>query len=139
MRKEAAVIFDIDGTLAKMGDRYPYDWERVGEDRVNVSVRHLLYMFQANGYEILLFSGRDSSCRKITEDWLARKNITYDLLLMRPEKDNRSDVEIKKEMLESVGDKYDTQYVVDDRLRVCRMWHKEGLTLLRVGDPDADF
>lgn len=28
---------------------------------------------------------------------------------------------------------------LDDRLRVCRMWHSLGLPVFRVGDPDADF
>ena len=35
-------IFDIDGTLATMGNRSPYDWSKVGVDTVNESVRDVL-------------------------------------------------------------------------------------------------
>ena len=37
-----AFIFDLDGTLALMGDRGPFHWDRVGEDKVNEPVRYIL-------------------------------------------------------------------------------------------------
>jgi predicted kinase len=33
-----ACIFDIDGSLSKMGDRSPYDWKKVGIDTLNEPV-----------------------------------------------------------------------------------------------------
>lgn len=136
---DSAVIFDIDGTLAILGDRSPYDWSSVFNDRINESVRELLYVFLDSDYKILIFSGRDSCCRHETEEWLTLHDIPYTDLLMRPEGDNRKDVEIKRELYDSVKDMYRIEYAVDDRPQVCRMWHSLGLCLLKVGDPDADF
>ena len=59
---------------------------------------------------------------------------------MRKAGDNRKDAIIKKELFdEHIRDKYYVDYIVDDRLQVCRLWYSLGLTILRVGDPDANF
>lgn len=134
-----AAIFDIDGTLAIMGNRSPYDWPKVGEDKRNPEVIELLYMMLEGGFAILLFSGRDSVCRPQTEKWLEENALPDSLLFMRPEGDTRKDVEVKREFYEEASKRYDIVYAVDDRLQVCRLWHELGLCLLRVGDPDADF
>lgn len=134
-----AAIFDIDGTLATMGARSPYDWEKVGMDTLNTRVADLARMMRVGGHKILVFSGRDSVCRKETEDWLTLNQIGYNRLYMRPQGDFRKDVEVKREFYEACKDEYDIRYAVDDRLQVCRLWHELGLCLLRVGDPEADF
>ena len=132
-----AIICDIDGTLALMSDRSPYDWKRVGEDSVNVPIAQIL---KTARQDIILLSGRDSICRDETIAWLEKHNINYDKLYMRPEGDNRKDVIIKKELFDNhVRDKFNVSFVLDDRLQVCQLWHSMGLTLLRVGDPDANF
>lgn len=134
-----AVIFDLDGTLALMSGRKPFDWPRVGEDTLNVPVAELLHMFQVNGYSILIFSGRDAVCRKQTEAWLNSHNISYDELHMRPKKDSRKDYVVKREFYDDCVQRYAIVYAVDDRPQVCRLWHKLGICLLKVGDPDLDF
>ncbi len=133
-----AALFDIDGTLAVMGKRSPSAWKEVGIDGVNAPVRDLLLMMQAD-YKILVFSGRDSICRSETEEWLALHGIRYSELHMRPEGDMRKDVEVKREFYDVCKERYDIIYAVDDRPQVCRLWHELGLTLLKVGDPDAEF
>lgn len=134
-----AVIFDVDGTLALLGDRGPFEWNRVGEDRLNEPVADLLHMFAASGYTILIFSGRDAVCRKQTEAWLKRYSITYSELHMRPKDDRRKDYAIKQEFYDDCSQRYSIIYAVDDRPQVCRLWHKLGICLLKVGDPDLDF
>jgi len=120
-----------------MSDRSPYDWKRVGEDSVNVPIAQIL---KTARQDIILLSGRDSICRDETIAWLEKHNINYDKLYMRPEGDNRKDVIIKKELFDNhVRDKFNVSFVLDDRLQVCQLWHSMGLTLLRVGDPDANF
>lgn len=134
-----AAIFDLDGTLALMRGRKPFDWHRVGEDALNAPVADLLRMFQASGYAILVFSGRDAVCRKQTEVWLGQHEITYDELYMRRKNDNRKDYVVKREFYNDCVERYSIVYAVDDRPQVCRLWHKLGICLLKVGDPDADF
>lgn len=139
--KRKAIIFDIDGTLAIRATgpdgRGPYDWDRVGEDTVNESVMTIANMLgfaagATDDYEVLFFSGRDERCTFQTNLWL-RHHYSYDYLLrMRPEKDNRPDYEVKREMLEWATEFYDIVAVFDDRNQVVDMWRDNGITCMQV-------
>lgn len=133
-----AIIVDIDGTLAKMNGRSPFDWSKIKEDTCNEVVKGIVNNYYP--HTVLIFSGRDSICRQDTIEWLADNDIRYTKLFMREEGNNEKDSIIKRRLFEeNVRGKYYVEYVLDDRLSVCRMWHQLGLQLLRVGDPDADF
>ena len=137
--KPKACIFDIDGTLALKGDRTHYDYTKVSGDITNKPIIELSEMFGYMYYTILVVSGRDSVCREDTQNWLLNNGVHFTELHMRPTGDNRNDTIIKEEIYNTLKDKYDIRYAVDDRLRVCRMWHEKGLCLLKVGDPDLEF
>ena len=58
--------------------------------------------------------------------------INYHQLYMRPAKDVRGDNEVKKEIFQnSIKDKFDILFVVDDRLSVVKMWRSIGLVCLQ--------
>lgn len=136
----SAIICDIDGTLALHVDRSPYDTEKCETDLVNTPIRHLVNTYVANGETLIVVSGRDELYRPHTERWLTNNGINWHLLFMRPRADRRNDNIVKQEIYEKfIRGQYNVRFVVDDRLRVVRMWHEQGLTVLRVGDPDADF
>lgn len=127
-----AVLCDIDGTLAIMGDRSPYDWSKVGVDTVNQDIRHLLIPL-AHDKDIILVSGRDESCREQTIAWLEENDVPYDKLIMRKEGDNRKDVIVKQEIyLDHIQGQYNVTAVFDDRDQVVDMWREQGLTCLQV-------
>jgi uncharacterized HAD superfamily protein len=133
--KSKAIIVDIDGTLAKMNGRSPFAWDRVGEDKVNEAVRKLINIYFLSGSGlVIIFSGRDSVCRDITVKWLEDNKINYDMLHMRPEGNNEKDSIIKRRMYdEYIADRYDIEFVVDDRDQVVEMWRKDlGLTCFQV-------
>ncbi|GAA4175916.1 AAA family ATPase [Gryllotalpicola koreensis] len=140
--KPKAYIFDIDGTLAMINPdnpRSPYDRERVSEDHVVTAVRRVLWQLEKTA-TILITSGRDEICRPATEEWLDNHHIPYTQLFMRAEGDTRKDHVVKLELFNKhIRHNYNVQGVFDDRLRVVRMWHRIGVPLFRVGDPDADF
>ena len=132
-------LFDIDGTLAKMFGRSPYAWSRVGEDSVVENVARVARIL-SDEHPIIIFSGRDEVCYPETEEWLARHNIPYKALHMRPRDTDHTDDVMKLELFDKhVRGKYNVLGVFDDRLRVCRMWERIGLTLFRVGPIDSDF
>lgn len=134
-----AIIVDIDGTLAHMNNRSPFDWQRVGEDTCDETIKNIVNNYSLSN-KVIVMSGRDSSCRELTEKWLVDNGIVFNELYMRSENDNRKDSIVKKELFDNnIKDKYFIEYVLDDRLQVCRMWFDMGLTLLRVGNPDSDF
>lgn len=141
---QRAVIFDIDGTLAIMGDRSPYDGAKVYLDSLNRDVHHALTAMWDLGAQIIIVSGRDEEYREVTEKWLADNGVEYDALYMRPTEPGpkREDSIIKYELFNQHirPEKYRILGVYDDRHRVLRMWRELGLTTFHVNGPDAgDF
>lgn len=135
------VIVDIDGTMALMGDRNPYDWQAVSQDQPNWPVVRLVQTLLAAGNRIIFLSGRDGSCMSATSAWLLRYiPAEYDkqwTLLMREEGDNRRDDIVKREIFDAeIRDKYHVKFVLDDRNQVVRMWRALGLPVFQVADGD---
>lgn len=134
--KPIAVICDIDGTLAHMNGRSPYDPTRYHEDTKDDTV-HYIFARISEGAVRIICSGRDDTYRGVTEKWLAEHGITYDLLYMRLAGDKRSDAIIKQEIYDTyIKDNYNVRCVLDDRNRVVEMWRRNGLKCLQVADGD---
>lgn len=155
-----AILVDLDGTLALMGDRKPFDWLKVGSDAVNQPVRDLVN-WVSYGYglaerrvlHVIFMSGRDESCRTQTLDWLQhqaglltdaqgfdnvedRVDFGFELF-MREAGDSRKDSVVKLELFDRhVRNIYDVQFVLDDRNQVVDMWRTLGLTCLQVAPGD---
>lgn len=118
-----AIIVDIDGTLAKMNGRGPFEWDRVGEDKVNDPVRLMVNLYPG---KVIIFSGRDGVCRPETFTWLVKNHIRFDELFMRPEGNNEKDSIIKRRLFdEHIAGKYEIEFVLDDRNQVVDMWRKD--------------
>lgn len=138
--KQDAVIFDIDGTLALMGRRSPYDWAQVYKDDVNQIVLEQLQFHKSKGRTILIVTGRDEVCRELTEEWLELYDIEFDYLYMRPKDDYRKDSVIKKEIYNNcLKYDYNVLCVYDDRLSVVRTWNELGLYVFTVNQGLEDF
>lgn len=141
-RSFSCVIMDIDGTLADMrGIRKPYEWSRVGEDKVIEHVANYARFIHSDcNHDLILFSGRDGSCRQETEDWLAENHIGYDALYMRPTGSMINDSILKETMyMQHIHKHYRVDHVVDDRKQVCLMWESMGFKVMNVGGFEADF
>jgi predicted kinase len=132
------VLVDIDGTVALMGDRSPYDWSRVGIDEPNPAVVAAVRAMHAAGNAIVFCSGRDAVCRPDTEAWLElHVGVPYEALFMRPEGDQRKDAIVKREIFdERVRHRWRVVGVFDDRQQVVRMWRSLGLTVFQVAEGD---
>jgi len=132
------VLVDIDGTIALRGNRSPYDWKSVGNDKPNIAVITLVQALFAAGHEIIFISGRSSICREETLRWLSTNVIVPTKLLMRAVNDSRSDEVVKKELVSNfISDFSEILLVIDDRARVVKMWrHDLGLTCIQVSDGD---
>ena len=125
-----AVLCDLDGTIALIGDRSPYDAAKCEQDIVNEPVRSIL---QTSGKKIIFVSGREDKFKPQTLAWLKKHNISFDALHMRKSGDLRKDSIVKKEIYnEFILDKYNVAFVLDDRDQVVRLWRDLGLTCLQV-------
>ncbi|MDO6755970.1 hypothetical protein Q4598_06995 [Phaeobacter inhibens] len=141
-------LFDIDGTLAKIDHRRPLvvgkkpDWKTfnslMGDDVPNEPIVDLYRaLWETKRYELILVSGRGEEFRSVTETWLTWNLIPFGKLLMRPQGDFRSDVEIKQEILDGLLSEGKTiSFVVDDRDSVVEMWRRNNITCLQCAEGD---
>lgn len=132
-----AIIVDIDGTVAQMEGRNPFDWELVGTDKPKAPIIDIVRRF-AQTHRVIFMSGRDGVCEDKTVDWLNINVITKEFwpweLFMREQGDNRKDSIVKRELFDShVRGKFYIDFVLDDRDQVVEMWRRDlGLVCLQV-------
>ena len=168
------VIFDLDGTLAIIEKRRikagsptgnkpvqaKMDWdvffaaENIQLDEPNPPVIKMAQMFKADGFKIVIFSGRNDRSFHTTKEWLEKFDVPFDLLVLRPDKFQSDswpiangnpatkamrfmpDEILKKEMLDTFVDIDDVFLVVDDRDKVVKMWRDLGLNTFQVAPGD---
>lgn len=143
-RLPRAIIVDVDGTVAKMKDRRPYEWNKVGQDELHEDIAELVWNLTdaGTGRKLIFVSGRDAVCREETMNWLKPHFSGYSMggqdeptfeLHMRPEGDCRPDRVVKEEIFwREIAGKYRVDFVIDDRDSVVEMWREIGLRTLQV-------
>ncbi len=131
----SCVICDLDGTLALMGKRNPFDASKCEDDLLNHSVANFV-QFLSLQYPIFYFSGRQEKDRDPTERWLAKHSISFhEKLVMRPTASMEKDVFVKEVMFEQhIRGKYNVHVVLDDRDQCVHLWRDLGLTCFQVAD-----
>lgn len=138
-----AVIIDIDGTVATMKGRSPFEWDKVGSDLPRQLIIDMVDGYTEKGIHAIFVSGRDGSCRELTMNWLKQHvgvgNI--DGLFMREADDYRKDTEIKEEIFwRDIAPYYNVVGVIDDRPCVVRMWYELKIpNVICVGNPYVEF
>lgn len=144
VKKKNTVVFDIDGTLADNTHRRsfvessPKDWKsynkKMNKDKLFEDIGDLLDTFSMSN-NIVLCTGREEVYRTVTEDWLDKYHLyqNCDALYMRKEKDYRSDVIVKLEMLKQVEAEWSRPWLwFDDRQSVVDAIRAEGIRVLQV-------
>lgn len=132
----SAILVDVDGTVAIMCGRSPFDETRVDEDTPNLPVIEAVRAMHAAGCDVVFMSARTAGCYDATESWL-RKHVGIDFygLHMRAEGDMRKDSVVKAELFDAhVRDRWDVRAVFDDRRQVVEMWRQMGLTVFHVAE-----
>jgi hypothetical protein len=83
----------------------------------------------------IIISGREERARDITVRWLCSAGVPFDLLLMRPDGDSRSEETVKEELYRRcVEPNYSVIGILDDRDRVVQMWRRLGLARFQVAE-----
>jgi predicted kinase len=132
-----AILVDIDGTVALMGDRSPYDRsEKLLFDKPNWPVIHTVRAMRQAGYQVIFLSGRKEAGREHTETWLHMYlDFCFEGPYMRGDNDGREDYIFKREVFDThVRDRYNVVAVFDDRKQVVDMWRSLGLTVMQVAE-----
>ena len=166
--KKNTIIFDLDGTLANIDARRKkslkpngkLDWDvffdpdNISLDKPNDPVIKMAQLFAEDGFNIVIFSGRNDRSFLTTKSWLTRNRVPFHQLVMRPDKfKDKSfpvaagnpavsnmrfmpDEILKKAMLDIFVDINDVFLVVDDRDKVVKMWRDLGLNVFQVAPGD---
>jgi predicted kinase len=150
-----AYCFDIDGTLARMVDRGPYDTSKYLTDVADRHVSELMWHLQdgaAYGVEnynwdktldpsvaFLILSGRDEEFKPVLVEWLRGwgLEIPEENIFMRPKGDQRNDAIIKSELVDKhISGVYDVIMHFDDRDRVVNALRRKGMKVAQVEPGD---
>lgn len=142
------IIVDIDGTIAKVGDRIKYlkespkNWDAFYdscfEDEPISEIIDLVDILSDQGYFIIFCTGRRESVKTITETWIKKHYFGgYSQLLMRPNNDYRHDTECKVDQVKKAGiDFNDIKFVLEDRNSMVKKWRELGVKCLQVCEGD---
>lgn len=128
-----AYIVDIDGTMAEMVDRGPFEFDKVGTDVIKEPVARVVQSLKDVGFEIVFVSGRSDSCRSETQEWLDSYGWGDHELHMRKAGDQRKDAIVKHEIFwDQIAPRFHVRGAFDDRRQVTEMFRQIGLTVFQV-------
>ena len=140
----SALIVDLDGSLAMVGERNVYDASRCDElDTPNPAVLHLLNLYKKHSQDVVIIfvSGRTDSYKEPTLRFLKGCGFGLDhgdwnhLLYMRKKGDTRGDNIVKREIYDQyIEGKYNVLFCIDDRPKIVRLWKSLGLIVFNLGD-----
>lgn len=126
-----AVIIDIDGTVATMVNRHPYEWNKVDQDVCRDQILHTVWGLVEAGYTPIYLSGRDGQCGYDTVQWLEDNGFPYykeEHFFIRPKGNAEKDTIIKERIFwEHLADNFNVQIAIDDRPCVVSMWNDIGI------------
>lgn len=140
-KKEKAVVFDLDGTLAdphkhkQKHKKRDKDWAE--EARTAPAIRKnvkRLRKQEAKGEDIIIMTARSAHYKPETKEWLKHHDIKPKELIMRPKgTEGISDKKIKKELLEKkILPKYKVKKAYDDRSKNIKMFKKHDIKAKKV-------
>jgi hypothetical protein len=130
-----AILCDLDGTLALLNGRSPYDASTSDQDLLNVPIADIIQRFSEAGQQIIFLTGREDKFEEPTIRFIEQHfGADFDyLLFMRVSDDKRKDAVIKREIFEAeILPNFYVDFVLDDRNQVVDMWRSLGLTCLQV-------
>ena len=149
MKKENAIIVDIDGTIAENSHRVhhikkdpknPRAWEHFFKECIKdemVPETILVAYRLALDHKIILCTGRTETYRPETKEWLDIYFPFYTELHMRRDGDYRPDFEAKGDMVDLVLKKYNVVMAFDDKDSVIKMLTEKGIYTFQVkGDEE---
>jgi hypothetical protein len=131
------VLFDIDGVLADAAGRQHFltggrkDWDAffaASKDDPLIEETARLLQLLDRSLGVLLLTARPATVEEGTVDWLARHELRWDLLAMRPADDRRPSAVVKREALSEVRALgLHVQLAFEDDLRNAEVFRAEGI------------
>lgn len=138
--KPYCLVVDMDSTLCFNTTKRPWYGEGAAEGMINdipnMGVLRLVEQWVKPGpaaysHNLVIATGRDTSQEEVTKQWLAKYNIYPQEFYFRKQGDYRKGVEVKKEQIEKILEKYNVVAIIDDCEPIVQMYRDMGLTVLQ--------
>ena len=138
--KPYCLVVDMDSTLCFNTTKRPWYGEGAAEGMINdvpnMGVLRLVQQWTKSGpaaytNNLIIATGRDTSQEEVTKQWLAKYNIYPQEFYFRRKGDYRKGVEVKKEQIEKILEKYNVVAIIDDCEPIVNMYREMGLTVLQ--------
>jgi len=137
-----AAVVDLDGVLSDAASRQHYleaprrDWraffDACGDDPVIEEIKVLLDLLDAE-LRIVLLTARPQRVHHLTEAWLGRYHIRWDLLLMRPWADYDMARDFKQSSVWELRDwGFELRIAIEDDRRNVAMFRGEGIPCIYI-------
>lgn len=138
--KPYCLVVDMDSTLCFNTNKRPWFGKGAAEGMIddipNMGVVRLVQHWTtinkgAHTGNLVIATGRDTSQEEVTKKWLAKHNIYPHEYYFRKQGDYRKGVEVKKEQIEKILEKYNIVAIIDDCQPIVDMYREMGLTVLQ--------
>ena len=152
MNRRPAVIVDMDGTLCDVStvlhlqaqpDGFTAFHHGCAECPPHPAVVQWCVDHHSQGHEILIVTGRDAWTRGLTLKWLSEHlPVPIGGLHMRPDRDFRSNTDLKREIHSGLALEYDIRAAIDDDPEIVELWLEAGIPVamvLELGDVVHEF
>lgn len=132
--KPYCVVVDMDSTLCFNTTKRPWygkgSTEQMINDIENYGVCETVWALMQE-YPIILVTGRDESQAEVTKRWLYKHRLEIKEYYFRKEGDYRKGVEVKREQITKIMEKYNVLVIFEDSELIVQMYRDMGLTVLQ--------
>lgn len=143
---DKAIIVDVDGTLVDVSGARHYVVGRTREQGKDFHHFHLAAMFcpphrwvldrvedaAMAGWKVLIVTARKRQWEWQTRAWMEKHGVQFDRLYMRPDADNRKDVDVKRDILALIEQEFEVVVAIDDNPNVIALWKENNIPVIVV-------
>ena len=130
--KPYCVVIDMDSTVCFNTQKRPWYGEGSTEAMLNDSPNDgIIKLIKSQQYPVIVCTGRNKAQKEVTEKWLHKHGIIPEDYYMREDGDYRKGVEVKKELIKQILDKYNIVAIFEDCEPIVKMFRDMGLTVLQ--------
>lgn len=138
-------VFDLDGTISDASHRLHYlssrpkNWDAFFSELVDdppfpAMIEFIKVVSRDFDSNVIFQTGRPEKYRRSTDSWLAKHGLMncYNSLLMRPDGDFRSNVNLKLDFLDFIQEKNNGESMlwIEDAVEVVKAINKQGVLAL---------
>ena len=138
------IIVGLEGVLARHewrtslieSEGWPAYHEAASKDAANLPMVQLIAAMRAKGSAVYCISSRPEAWRSATVKWMTLHGVMVDVLLLRGEKDFRSDIELRTEAVSGIVKvAKEVLLAIDESEKACDVYRAAGITTLQLTNP----